>query len=141
MKVLIVEPYKTPYLKDIEPGLASLQREVKGSIEAVYPFQDEACIICNEDGKLLKMDLNRALRDEDGDVYDIIAGTFLVAGLGEEDFTDLTQEQQQKYYSLFETSESFVFCNDRWQVFSARETNENNRTINEHCFDDDELGI
>ena len=83
MKVLIVEPYKTPYLKDIEPGLASLQREVKGSIEAVYPFQDEACIICNEDGKLLKMDLNRALRDEDGDVYDIIAGTFLVAGLGE----------------------------------------------------------
>ena len=141
MKVLIVEPNKTPYLKDIEPGLASLQREVKGCIEAVYPFEDEACIICNEDGKLLKMDLNRALRDNDGDVYDIIAGTFIVAGLGEENFTDLTQEQQQKYYSLFETPESFVFCNDRWQVFPAREANENNRSINEHCFDDDELGI
>ncbi len=34
--------------------------------------------------------LNRALWDEDGLMYDVIAGTFLVVGLGEEDFVSLS---------------------------------------------------
>ena len=33
--------------------------------------------ICNEDGKLDGLPLNRALRDADGDIYDIVAGIFL----------------------------------------------------------------
>ena len=34
--------------------------------------------------------LNRALRDEDAaEAYDVVAGTFLVVGLGEEDFASL----------------------------------------------------
>ncbi len=141
MKVLVIEPQKTPYFKDIEHGLASLQREVKGCIEAVYPFDDDVCIICNEDGKLLKMDMNRALRDEDGDVCDIIVGTFLIVGLGEDEFIDLTPEQQYKYATMFETPEVFEFCNDRWEAFPATEfTDEYEKTI-EQAFDDDEIEI
>ena len=40
--------------------------------------------------------LNRALRDENGEMYDAIAGDFLVVGLGEEDFASLTPELAQK---------------------------------------------
>ena len=39
-----------------------------------------------------RQDLNRALRDDDGDIYDIIAGDFLVVGLGEDDFCSLSPE-------------------------------------------------
>ena len=36
-----------PEVKDIDPGLASLQHEVEGWIEATYPFEDPVAIICN----------------------------------------------------------------------------------------------
>ena len=39
--------------------------------------------------------LNRALRDEEGEIYDIIAGTFFICGAppDNEKFTSLTDEQ------------------------------------------------
>ena len=43
------------------------------------------------------LELNRGLRDENGEIYDIVAGTFLVVGLGEEDFASLSPELIQKY--------------------------------------------
>lgn len=141
MKVLVVLPEKAPFVKDIEPGLVSLQREVKGCIEAVCPFNDNACIICNEDGKLLKMDLNRALRDENGDVYDIIAGKFLVVGLGEDNFVDLTPAQQYKYAELFEQPEIFLCHNGTWEAFPAAEfPNEYGRIIDRY-FDDNDIEL
>ena len=89
MRVLIVDPMKTPYVKDIGEELADLQEEVGGFIEAVYPFRDEAAIICNEEGKLLGLPLNRGLTGEDGTLCDIVAGTFLVTGLTEDGFGSL----------------------------------------------------
>ena len=50
MKVLLVEPEKEPYVKEISSGLSSLQKELGGYIEAVYPFEDPVAIICNEEG-------------------------------------------------------------------------------------------
>ena len=53
------------------------------------------------------MDLNCALRDDGGKVYDILAGPFLVVGLGDEDFSSLSKEHQEKYQKLFEHPEMF----------------------------------
>ena len=75
--VLVVPPQDVPYVKEIDPGLKSLQSEVDGWIEAVYPFEDPVAIICNEEGKMNGMPPNRALYDEDGQVYDIVAGVIL----------------------------------------------------------------
>ncbi|XAY14446.1 DUF3846 domain-containing protein [Bengtsoniella intestinalis] len=44
---------------------------------------------------------NRFLHDESGNAYDMICGTFLVVGLGEEDFVSLTPEQQEKFFNHF----------------------------------------
>ena len=64
--------------------------------------------ICCESGKLDGLPLNRALRDSDGDIYDIIAGTFFIAGLGESDFTDLPHELAERFAEQFRQPEMFM---------------------------------
>ena len=108
MAVLVVEPGMSPYVKEIDSGLKSLQSEVGGWIEAVYPFEEEVALICNEEGKLSELPLNRALRGDYGGVYDIIAGTFLIVGLGEEDFCSLSDEYIKKFSDRFKTPEKFA---------------------------------
>ena len=109
MRVLKVEPYQLPEVKDIDPGLASLQHEVEGWIEAYYPSDDDpVAIILNEEGKLNGMEYNRAIRDEKGEVREIIAGPFLVVGLDEENFASLSEDMLQKYKRLFAQPEVFL---------------------------------
>ena len=103
IRVLVVEPGKAPYTAEIPSGLESLQHQVGGLIQALYPFKDlAAAIICNDEGKLLGLPWNRPLYDEDGNIYDIIAGTFLVVGLTEDDFGSLTDEQIRRYTEFFQ---------------------------------------
>ena len=109
--VFVVEPMKKPYVKEINPGLTSLQTEVGGDIEAIYPYSDPVALICNNEGKLIGLDLNRGLLDENGEIYDIVARTFLVVGLGEEDFASLPPELIQKYTEQFKTPERFMMVN------------------------------
>ena len=111
--VLVVEPQKEPYMKTIPDTLESLQKEVGGYIQAVYPWDDPVGIICDEEAKLKGSPLNRALRDEDGEIADIIAGTFMVVGLGEENFASLNDTEAKKFASVFKTPETFIRINDK----------------------------
>lgn len=112
--VLVVEPGKEPYVKEIDPGLKSLQHEVGGWIEAVYPFDDPVAIISNEEGKLNGLPLNRALiDDENGKINDIFAGTFLVTGLTEDNFGSLTDDQIKKFSERFRHPEAFLKMGNR----------------------------
>ena len=70
----------------------------------------------NDDGKLMGLPLNRALWDEDGLMYDVIAGTFLVVGLGEVDFVSLSPELAQKYEEEFHQPEAFLPLGRRLMV-------------------------
>lgn len=108
IKVLLVEPEERPKVVEIGTGLEDLQHAVGGDIEVVYPFEDRVGLIVNEEGKLIGLPLNRALRDENNEVYDIIAGPFLVAGLTEDNFGSLTEEQIGKFEGLFHQPETFV---------------------------------
>lgn len=108
MKVLMVEPGRSPYETEIEGGLKSLQAAVDGDIQATYPYKDMVALICNEEGKYMGLPLNRALYDEDGCMYDIVAGNFLIVGLGEEDFTDLPAELMEKFSEQFKYPEKFA---------------------------------
>lgn len=53
--------------------------------------------VCNDEGKLLGLPWNRALTDDHGVPYDIVCGTFFIAGLKEDDFASLTEQQIEKY--------------------------------------------
>ena len=99
---------------ELEDSLASMQRAVGCLIQAVYePGGRDAALICNEEGKLLGLPLNRALRDENGEIYDAIAGTFFICGAlaDSENFTSLTDEQVAYWLGRFAKPEFFVNVN------------------------------
>ena len=117
LDVLLVKPNEHPRNVSIGAELEDLQQAVGGSIGASYPFADDpVAIVYNDDGKLMGLPLNRALRDEDGQMYDAVAGTFLVVGLGEEDFASLTPEMAQKYERLFHQPEDFIRLGHRMMI-------------------------
>ena len=108
MKVLVVEPMQEPYVKEIDAGLKSLHKEVGGGIQALYPFEEEAAVVCNDEGKINGMELNRALRDDNGRIYDIIAGPFLICGLDGDRFGSLPDELISKFSEQFKQPEMFI---------------------------------
>ena len=114
LSVLKIAPGQYPQQVEIDNDLKALQQAVGGSIGASYPFADP--VVYNDDGKLMGLPLNRALRDENGQIYDAVAGTFLAVGLGEEDFASLTPEMVQKYEQLFHQPEAFLKLGNRLLV-------------------------
>ena len=107
MKVVVVEPTQKPVVREIGSELEAMQAVVGGLIEAVYPFEDSVALICNEEGKINGMPLNRCLRDEDGKIVDVIAGTFFICGAPADSssFTSLTDEQIEAYTQRFAVPE------------------------------------
>ena len=113
IRALMVAPGNRPVPTLLKNELDALQQAVsigtsrKGLIEVLYP-EPGVCLVCNEEGKLLRMEYNRALYDESGTIYDIICGPFFVCSLGAEDFTSLAERLTDKYYKYFERPELFV---------------------------------
>lgn len=99
IKGLLVKPYELPEEIEIENTLEAKQHLVGGYIECVYPTNDDSVVfICNEEGKINGMKLNRDIG------YDIIAGPFIILGDDYEngDFKSLTEEQIMKYKMRFD---------------------------------------
>lgn len=135
LTVVVVEPMKEPYVKEIDPGLHALQAEVGGDIAASYPFDDPVGLVLNDEGKLVGLDLNRSFRDEHGEIYDIVAGTFLVVGLGSESFASLPPDMIQKYTEQFKRPELFASING--QIVSVPMEPENPLRTAEMTLEDD----
>lgn len=64
LSVLLVEPGKRPKIIEIHDTLKAMQDIVGGDIEVYQPFDDEVAIICNEEGKMNGLPLNRAVYSE-----------------------------------------------------------------------------
>ena len=110
MRGLLVEPGKTPEVKDISGDLASMQELVGGTIQAIYPFDEPIALICNDEGKLLGMQMNRMLPE----IGDIICGPFFLCGAppDSEGFTSLSSEQLECYAAWFKAIELIVPVGD-----------------------------
>lgn len=95
--ILIVPPFELPYEAIIANELCELQRLVGGYIEAAYPFDEPVALICNEDGKLKNLPINRRVGP------DFICGPFLICGLDDAmgDFSSLSPAQIARYKRLF----------------------------------------
>jgi len=107
MKCIKVEAHKKPEVIESDLHLKSLQEAVDGYIEYIYPFEDDVAIIANEEGKLLGLEPNRALYNDKGEIYDIICGTFIIAGVDDDSFTELSKEMMEKYLHRFGSPETF----------------------------------
>lgn len=114
MRVVLVEPGKVAREARIGTKLSDLQAAVGGDIEQFCPYEDEVALICDEEGKLCGKDLNRAVYDEDGQMLDIIVGTFFVCSVPSDSdcFKGLSDEQTAKYLKEFKYPEQFFRIND-----------------------------
>lgn len=116
---ILVRPLSHPISFETDDSLSSLQKLVDGYIEAIYPFDDHAAIICNEEAKL-RDDLlpNRALYDENGRVYDIIFGDFFIclARPDSENFESLSDDLIKKYIDYYKKPEIFMIVNGEIKV-------------------------
>lgn len=108
IRVLLIEPGEKPRLKTVPHTLESLQELVGGTIQAVYPFSEPVAVICDDEGKLKKYVPNRALVDEEGEPYDIIAGTFFICGLGSGNFASISDELADQFTEMFFWPEMFM---------------------------------
>lgn len=103
MDVLVVEPGYAPYEKSIN-GLDEMQATVGGLIQAIYPYEEQVAIVCNEEGLLHGLEFNRSVPGG----YGGVVGTFFICGLGEEDFCSLTPEQMEKYRKEYHKAEILI---------------------------------
>lgn len=131
ISVLRVAPGQYPEVIEIDNTLEALQEQVGGYIETVYPFEDDAVIICNEEGKMIGLPLNRAIYAMAGNektMTEIIAGSFLIAGVGEEgDFTSLSSELTEKYEKMFHNPERFFNINGTIRAVPSKPSNESTK--------------
>lgn len=140
MRVLVVEPRKPPCVKEIPSGLEGMTEIVGGPISATYPFRDPVALICNDEGRNMGLELNRALYDSQGKVYDVIPGTFVIAGLGDDDFTSLPEDMIQKYSRRFQTIEVYAQVGNRTVMFQVPQDTVD---LSDQCWDSvirDKLG-
>lgn len=98
LNVLLVKPNSLPEKHIIKNTLKEKQKLVYGLIEYTYiQGCDDVAIICNEEGKINNLPINRDIG------HDIIFGNFIIVGddpeLGED--RSLTETQIEKYSKLF----------------------------------------
>ena len=107
--VIMVEPGKEARMMALADNLEAMQKAVGGLIEEYIPYEDEVALICNDEGKMLGMPPSRAIRAEDGQVIDIIAGPFFIAyaPVESEKFLSMPDELREKYLEKFRLPERF----------------------------------
>ena len=114
ISVLLVQPDKYPKMVEIEDSLEAMQTVVGGDIEEYMPFEDEVALICNEEGKISGLPLNRAIYDEDHRIVEVIAGTFFIANapFTSDSFESLPKDLAEKYKEKFKYPERFFHTDD-----------------------------
>ena len=103
MKVVMAEPGQYARAAEIGDGLESLQKAVGGLIDCAYPWREKVCIVCNDEGLINGMPMNRAVER-----YGALAGPFFICGISGENFCSLTDAQVQKYRKMFLRPQIFL---------------------------------
>ena len=116
LRVILCKPGETAEVVEIEDELESMQALVGGLIEPYDPFYSETdpryenvILVCNEEGKLMQLPLNRAIVDEDGRVMDVIRGPFFLcyAPVESERFLSIPPDLEEEFLRKYELPEKF----------------------------------
>ena len=108
IKVLMVEPGKSPSATTIVNELNSLQEAVSKGADSVglieiFGIDDNVCILCNEEGKLIGLEPNRRFYN------DVLVGTFYVIGEDcDGNLTSLPQKYIDYYTDFFSEIEDLA---------------------------------
>lgn len=102
IRILIVKPNEEPHQIKIQHTLQDMQNIVGGLVEYVE-LEHNVDLICNDEGKLLSLELNRLVGN------DVIAGTFFIAGQHNGDTISLSRKQIKKYKKIFRLNKDRYF--------------------------------
>ncbi|MBR2674926.1 MAG: DUF3846 domain-containing protein [Mogibacterium sp.] len=78
IRVIVCRVDERAEVIEIEDKLEAMREVVGGLIQEYMPLEDEVAIICNEEGKMMGLPLNRGIRSDEGRLQDIIAGDFFI---------------------------------------------------------------
>lgn len=132
LKVILCKPDERAEVVEIDDKLEAMQELVGGLIQEYMPWEDEVAVICNEEGKMTGLPLNRGIRGDDGQLQDIIAGDFFIcyAPIESERFLSMPPELETKYKELFDLPEMFMMDGNEIQTIKYEPEGRNNpRTI------------
>ena len=100
IKVLALLPMELPKEIELDNALEAMRKFVDGNIECLtfYDSGSEVILVCNDEGKLLDLPLNRPLWDG----ADVLAGPGFLAGCDNEgNLTSLPQSAMDFYKEKF----------------------------------------
>jgi hypothetical protein len=100
LRVAQLEPGKPAYETEVADHFRAFQRAVGGLFEVAYPFEDNAVLICNEEGRIHGMEPNRVIGG-----MDYVGRMFIIGDGGNGNFCSLTDEQVKKYLAEFQSPE------------------------------------
>ena len=112
IKVVLLEPGKLARTAEIDASLAGMQKVVGGLIEPFYPFEEQVCIVCNEESKINGMRPNRSVKNDDGVMVDCIFGPAFICDCRGENLDSLSAEQIDRYGKMFRYPEHLARVND-----------------------------
>lgn len=125
--VVMCEPDKMARVAIIGTELNDFQKAVGGGLfTPYYPFEEQVCIVCNDEGKINGMPLNRSVK-KDGKVVEIIAGPFFICDCSGPNFSSLSKEQQEKYLNQFKYPEMFFRTGNEIQAVPYKPDKERER--------------
>jgi hypothetical protein len=102
LSIIAKEPGNPAFRTEIADNLKSYQQAVRGYIET-FSFDDNAVVICNEEGKILCMEPNCIINNE------LLVGNIFIIGTRDDgEFHSLTEEQTAKYLDMFKQTESII---------------------------------
>lgn len=99
MKALLVKCNEKPRKINIENNLEKLHELVGGYIECIS-IDKNVMLVCNDEGKVMDLPMNRYLVIDD-ELWDIIHGDFFLVGVNGEDFDDLDDGMAKKWSTIF----------------------------------------
>ena len=103
MRILLVEPGKHPRITEIDGSLEQMQKTVGGYIQAVYPWDDNIALVCDEEALYKDSEWNRYICEGLA-----IKGTFFICGIDGENFADLPMDLAEKYLQLLYAPQVFI---------------------------------
>ena len=106
MKAILIEPHAAPIELEIENNGGSFREYLGGPVERFCPFDDKVVLYRSVYGKMLNMPFNRAIRNEQGDIIELIAGSFLILGVDDQsNLVGLSDSLASKYLEIFREPE------------------------------------
>lgn len=111
IKVIIIEPNKDPYVKEIPNTLEAKQKIVGGLIECVPTYFSNTSsydFIVNEEGKITGLPWNRFVYDK----QDILFGNIIVAKVDELEGDFISIDDSEVEFLFKQINEKCPICTD-----------------------------